>query len=102
VNPRVETILRGEYPEIFFFIDREECGLSYSPKVREFSLLVRPDGEAGQMLHFCPFSGKPFPDSLRDRFFDELDAMGLTDGLADVERAPAEFQSEAWWIGRGL
>lgn len=102
MNPGVETSLRGEYPEIFFFIDREECGLSYSPKVREFSLLVRPDGEAGQMLHFCPFSGKQLPPSLRDRFFDELEAIGLCDGLADVERAPLEFRSEAWWIARDL
>ena len=102
MKPPVETILRGKYPEIFFFIDRGDCGMSYSPKIREFSLVVRPGGKVGQLLHFCPFSGKQLPPSLRDRFFDELEAVGLRDGLADVERAPLEFQSEAWWVGRGL
>ena len=98
----VASVLRAAYPEVFFFIDREECALGYSPKVREFFLRVRPGSAVHQTLAFCPFSGKAFPEPLRDRFFDELEALGLIDGLADVERAPAEFQSEAWWIERGL
>jgi hypothetical protein len=55
-----------------------------------------------QQLRFCPFTGKALPGSLRNRFFDEIEKLGLVDGLADIERAPAEFQSETWWIARGL
>ena len=98
----VASILRAAYPEVFFFIDRGECALGYSPKVREFYLRVLPGSLVHQTLAFCPFSGKALPEPLRDRFFDELEALGLIDGLADVERAPAEFQSEAWWIERSL
>lgn len=98
----VETTLRDAYPEIFFLIDREECGLRYDPKVREFTLAVRPREAVEQVLRFCPFTGKALPPSLRDHFFIELERLGLIDGLADVGRAPAEFQSEAWWIARGL
>ena len=102
MNPPVETSLRGEYPEIFFFIDRGECGLSYSPRFREFTVAVDPESVAVQLLAFCPFSGKAFPQGLRGPFFDELEALGLEDGLSDIERAPAEFQSETWWIARSL
>lgn len=95
------SVLRGRYPELFRFIDAGECGLGYSPKVREFWLRVR-DGEVVQQVSFCPFTGQALPSSLRTRYFDELEALGLDSGLADVDRAPSEFQSEAWWIGRNL
>ncbi len=98
----VENSLRDQFPDIFFFIDRDECALRYSPRFREFSLAARPNYGATQIIRFCPFSGAPLPEPLRDRFFDELEAIGLTDGLSDIERAPNEFQSEAWWISRGL
>ena len=101
MNEPAISVLRDVYPEVFFFIDREECALGYSPKVREFYLRVRHTGSVVQTLAFCPFSGKGFPPSLRERFFDELEALCLYD-LADADRAPTEFQSETWWIERGL
>jgi hypothetical protein len=102
VTGPVRTSLRDIYPEFFSFLDRGECGLGYSPKVREFYVKVRSGSPVIQLLNFCPFSGKAFPASLRDRFFDELEELGLTEGLADFENAPAEFQSEDWWMSRHL
>lgn len=96
------SVLRDAYPEVFFFIDRGECALGYSAQFREFSLEVRPGRPVLQRLAFCPFSGRAFPEPLRNRFFDELASLGLDDGLADMERAPTEYQSETWWIRRGL
>lgn len=98
----ISSTLRQSYPEIFFFIDRDECGLGYSPRFREFFLRARPGSAAVQLLQFCPFSGKSLPSSLRDRFFDELEALGLQDGLSDVDLAPEEFQGEAWWLSRNI
>jgi hypothetical protein len=91
----IESALRSAYPDLFFFIDRGECGLGYSPRVREFHLAVRPGSEVVQQLAFCPFSGKALPESLRQAFFDQLETIGLSDGLSDVDRAPPEFQTEA-------
>ena len=103
MKPPVETTLRDGYPEIFRFIDRGECGIGYSPKVREFGLQVRASNSSvRQAIHYCPFTGKALPSGLRDEFFDALEAIGLDGGLSDVENAPPEFQSEAWWIARGL
>ena len=98
----IESTLRSAYPELFFFIDRGECGIDYSSRFREFSLMVRPNSNVFQQLIFCPFSGKPLPASLRDPFFDTLETLGFVNGIADVEKAPEEFQSEAWWLSRGL
>jgi hypothetical protein len=98
----IESTLRDEFPDLFNFIDRGECGLGYSPRFREFHLGVGPGSMAVQQLYFCPFSGKALPSSLRDAFFDALEAMGLTGGLRDVDRAPEAFQSEEWWLSRGL
>ncbi|WP_271084414.1 hypothetical protein [Brevundimonas sp. NIBR11] len=98
----IESSLRNAYPELFSFIDRGECGIGYSPKVREFHLKVRRGSAAVQLLSFCPFTGRKLPSSLRTPFFDELDRIGLNDGLTDVDRAPMQFQSERWWLDRGL
>ena len=103
MKPPIETVVRARYPELFRFIDRGECGLKYLPKVREFCLQVRwSSPSVGQRIHYCPFTGKALPAGLRDEYFDALEAIGLHNGLSDVEKAPLEFQSEAWWIARGL
>ncbi len=103
MTPPVETILREQFPEIFGFIDADECGLGYSPIFREFSLQVRGSSKSvRQTIYHCPFTGTALPLGLRDEYFNELEALGLEDGLADIPRAPMEFQSEAWWIARDL
>lgn len=53
-------------------------------------------GGAKQLLFFCPWCGEKLPQSQRDRWFDELEAMGV-DPAVDV--IPTRFQSGAW---RGL
>ena len=96
------SILREQYPDLFFFIDRDECALGYSPSFREFHLQARPRYGAAQLMSYCPFTGAKLPESLRNRLFEELETIGLLDGLAEIERAPTEFQSEEWWIRRCL
>ena len=98
----IPSVLRTDYQDLFFFIDRGECGLNYSPRTREFSLFVRPGSPVVQQLLFCPFSGRALPRSLRTSYFDELEKIGLADGLNDIDKAPEEFQSERWWIEREL
>jgi hypothetical protein len=72
--------------------------LEYLPKYREYGLLVA-GGSAVQIIEHCPWCGLSLPPSLRDEFFDRLDAMGLAPGDAEV---PADFASDAWWKGRGI
>ncbi len=57
------------------------------------------DGQSGIVLNHCPWSGKQFPSSLRDTYFDILEAMGLDPWEEEI---PEEFESDAWWKARGL
>jgi len=72
--------------------------LIYIPKFREHALLL----EGGPMMHrisYCPWCGEELPTSLRDRFFDHLETMGLEPEDPDV---PVHFRSDAWWkLGPG-
>jgi hypothetical protein len=71
----------------------ERIPLVYQSKFREFGLSVA-GGPAIQVITHCPWDGSPLPDSLRDEFFDQLEARGLE---LDSEDLPPEFLDDAWW-----
>ncbi|WP_443025513.1 DUF6980 family protein [Sphingomonas sp. PB4P5] len=50
-------------------------------------------GEARQSLFYCPWSGEKLPPTQRDRWFDELEALGLDPWHDEV---PERFRSDAW------
>ena len=98
----IQTTLRAGFSELFSFVDDEECGLGYEPVFREFFLIVRADAPVTQQIHFCPFSGKALPPSLRHKFFDILEAQGWRGNIFELDTAPDEFQSERWWLDRNF
>ena len=56
-----------------------------------------PAGGSRQCLFYCPWCGEKLPPSQRDRWFDELEAMGL-DPLADD--IPESYRSAAWRVAQ--
>jgi hypothetical protein len=72
--------------------------LEYLPEYREYGLRVA-GSPAFQIIEHCPWCGSALPPSLRDEYFDRLDAMGMEPGDADV---PADFASDAWWKRRAI
>ena len=52
-----------------------------------------PAGGARQGLFYCPWYGEKLPPSQRDRWFDELETMGLNP-LTDP--IPEAYRSGAW------
>jgi len=52
-----------------------------------------PAGGARQCLFHCPWCGEKLPPSQRDRWFDELEAMGL-DPLSDP--IPEAYRTGEW------
>ena len=50
-------------------------------------------GGARQCLFYCPWCGEKLPPSQRDRWFDELEALGL-DPLADA--VPEAYCDGSW------
>lgn len=99
---RVESIYRDQFPDFFQLIDDDSVAVRYSPVMREFAIL-RPQHSSVQVIRFCPLSGKELPASLRDAFFDDVEARGLSTSDPDYRtKLPPTYQSEAWWREKGL
>ncbi|WP_154727099.1 DUF6980 family protein [Brevundimonas mediterranea] len=62
----------------------------YDPR---FDVYWTPAGGAKQQLFFCPWCGERLPPSQRDRWFDELEALGID---PNIDPIPSEYQSGAW------
>lgn len=69
--------------------------IKYDERFDQFSIVVKAGNEVEtlQGISFCPWSGHKLPGSLRSRWFDELEAIGV-DPMND--EIPLEYQSAAW------
>jgi hypothetical protein len=76
--------------------DCPDCIVHYSPRMREFGLIVHDGTTSSIVIRFCPWCGVALPESLRSRWFDELEAMGIDPGEHEV---PEAYKSSAWWQG---
>ena len=76
----------------------QNCGLDvagivrFSPVFREYGPLICDDGSSS--FRFCPWCGTRLPESLRDRWFAEVERLGIDPWEGEV---PEEYQSSAWW-----
>jgi hypothetical protein len=68
--------------------------IQYSAKLREYGIIVHDGGSSTCSIHFCPWCGARLPDSLRDRWFEEMDRLGIDPWKGEI---PEAFQSSAWW-----
>ncbi len=80
-------------PEMRQFVDDARVPVVYEPRFREYSLALL-ESDAHQLIRFCPWCGAELPESLRDRFFDELDRLGVD---YPNEIPPARYRTDAWW-----
>ncbi len=82
--------------------DRHDCPdalVGYSPKFREYGLLVHDGGSSSVLIRSCPWCGVRLPEPLRDRWFEELAARGIDPGEVEV---PVAFRSSAWWADQDV
>lgn len=78
---------------------RHDCPdalVEYISKFDEYGIIVHDGGTAISKIVFCPWCGSSLPDSKRDRWFDELERLGVDPSTDDI---PQQFQSDAWWSG---
>ena len=99
----MKSVLESRFSKIFSIINERSTSLKYYPKMREFGIAsIEPDGTLSRSfdsIYYCPFTGEKLPDSLRDEFFDLLEGMGLEPFHG---AHPPEFETEEWWVKRGL
>jgi len=80
--------------------DRHDCPdalLEYVPKFDEYGIIIHDGGASLHAISFCPWCGKRLPDSKRDRWFEELERLGLD---PDGDGIPEQLLSDSWWSGR--
>jgi hypothetical protein len=62
-------------------------------KYREYGLIVHDGGRSYIRIEHCPWCGASLPTSVRDEWFDALEALGLDPWNDDV---PKEFEDDTW------
>ena len=76
--------------------DSERKTILYVPKFNEYGIPCREDSISMILIHYCPWCGCELPDSLRNKWFDDLLALGFEEPLFD-ERIPQEYKTDLWW-----
>ena len=77
-------------------VENPDLAIRYYPQFREYGILYLDGGTAFQEIRHCPWCGARLPDSLRDKWFAEIESLGYQPGDADI---PAKYLSAAWWAG---
>jgi hypothetical protein len=73
--------------------------ISYSPRFRQYAIDLK-GSNAVQTINYCPWCGDKLPDQLRNRWFDELEALGFDDPFEQSRtdsNFPEEYNDETWW-----
>lgn len=86
------------FPELFDWI-ADGAIVCYEPALREFTI-PNADGVSAYVLNHCPLTGRRLPASLRDEWYDALEAVGAFP-VGEVPPvgflAPLPYRSDAWW-----
>mgnify|MGYP001548297233 FL=1 len=104
LDPR-KSALFSDYPDMLRAACEPQQTVIYSPVFRELGMPEFDFGPAMTTLRFDPWTGQPLPRSVRDPYFEEAEKiLGRDVGVLDEEldTLPAAYQSEAWWIEKGL
>lgn len=67
----------------------------YSPKFDEYGIMIHDGGSSTIVIEFCPWCGNKLPKSKREKWFEELEAMGFDDPFQ--EDVPEQYKSNVWY-----
>lgn len=67
----------------------------YSSKFNEYGIPIG-DNISFITIEYCPWCGIKLPNSLRDRWFNELELLGFEEPLT-MDNYPEEYKSSKWW-----
>jgi hypothetical protein len=78
--------------------DCPDALVAYSESFNEYGLIVHDGGGSFILISFCPWCGSRLPESLRARWFAELEALGFDDPLD--QEIPEAYRTDAWYKER--
>lgn len=79
--------------------DCPDCLINYSAPLREYGIIIHDGGTGSSRIRFCPWCGYQLAGSLRDLWFDELEAKGIDPWKDDV---PNSYQTDEWYRDRPI
>ena len=85
-----------------FFVNYQDfdCIIKYNKKFDEYAIAVNDGGTSVILIQYCPWCGKKLPTSKREKWFEELEKIGIDNPFED--QIPIEFKSDIWWKKRNL
>ncbi len=75
--------------------DCPDCLVDYVPTFDEYGILVHDGGASEVSIAYCPWCGARLAKSKRERWFDELEALGFDSPFE--QEIPERYKSDAWW-----
>lgn len=81
-----------EHADVF---DCPDALIFYKPRFDEYGIIIHDGGTSSLTIHYCPWCGTALPHSRRDRWFDELAALGFDDPA--TQDIPDAFTTDAWY-----
>jgi len=76
-------------------IAEPESNLVYVSKLCEYGIAIADGGTSYRLVQYCPWCGTKLPPSLRDKWFDELEALGVDP--ADEQAIPDRYKDGSWY-----
>ena len=73
--------------------------IAYSPTFDEYGLIIHDGGASTLLIEHCPWCGTKLPASQRDRWFDELVALGFKNPHGDD--IPDSYKCAEWRQPKG-
>lgn len=81
-------------PTMKYALEEASLPVTYFGHLREYGIEYRDSGPSIQAIYYCPWCGARLPESLRDVWFERLEALGLEPGDPNI---PAEMLTSQWW-----
>lgn len=75
-------------------LERDEIALKFNKRHRQYGILYLDGTSSHQSISFCPWCGKKLPESLADKWFDEIEALGYSVGDPNI---PEKYQTDEWY-----
>ncbi|WP_282693868.1 hypothetical protein [Streptomyces sp. CC208A] len=78
--------------------DCPDAVVAFSTRFQEYGLIIHDGGRSSFGIAFCPWCGSRLPESQRDRWFEELERLGLDPWEDEV---PPAYEDDRWLTGAG-
>lgn len=74
--------------------ENADTPLYFSRRLNEFGLKIMDGGASYISIFHCPFCGTSLPESQRERWFEELEKLGIDPWTDEI---PEKYKTDAWY-----